>query len=616
MITPTASEKPASSIVKSSSWFRTADGKNYAFLFLLVSSLFLLWGVCNGMIDVLNKHFQDSLQLTKAESACVQLANYLGYLVMALPAGILAVRFGYKGAIIIGLALVALGALWFIPATQIGTYWAFLFGIFLLAAGLPCLETVCNPYATLLGPPQSGTPRINLAQSANGIGWMIGPVLGGYFVLSATGEPITNNATLFEPYLIIGAVVAALILLFAVTNVPDLHNIEETKIEAGNGAVAIRVKPLWKRWHFILAVAAQFFYVAAQTGVFSFFINYVAMDTPVLSRNKAKSLQEYANGLHNVFRIPMTAMTYPAALFSAGDISNVSALVNKLQHDQDSKTRPVSEFIWNSFSTNRAFLASSDFGALALKMNAPASIAQSATELDKEAQEKKQAILVNGLNQILQTNSLFSAVAASSMVLPDAQRRLVESKSLGEELVRANRAFLEEMYSADIIPRSLYLDSSFFRITDRGASVLLSFGGFALFLLGRITGSLALRVFRPHLMLALYSALNILMMVLVMESWGWLSVAGLFLSFFFMSITYPTIFSLGIHGLGEKTKIASSFIVMSIAGGAFMPLLMGWMADQWGMRIGFGMPLGCFIFVALYAALWKKLESKDSEGGV
>lgn len=616
MITPTISEKSANPTAKSSSWFRTADGRNYAFLFLLVSSLFLLWGVCNGMIDVLNKHFQDSLQLTKAESACVQLANYMGYLVMALPAGLLAVRFGYKGAIIVGLSLVALGALWFIPATHIGTYWAFLFGIFLLAAGLPCLETVCNPYATLLGPPEAGTPRINLAQSANGIGWMIGPVLGGYFVLSATGEPITNNSTLFEPYLIIGAVVVGLIVLFVLTNVPDLHNIEETKARAANGTIAIKVKPLWKRWHFILAVAAQFFYVAAQTGVFSFFINYVAIDTPMLNQKQANALQGYSNGLHNVFRIPLTPMTYPAALFSPGDIANVSALVDKLQHDPDSKTRPVSEFIWTSFSTNRAFLASSSFGAIALKLNAPASIAQSAAELDKDIQQKKEAILVNGLNQILQSNSLFAAVAASGMVLPDAQRQLVESKPSGEELVRANRTFLEEMYSANAIPRNAYLKSPFFRITDRGASVLLSFGGFALFLLGRITGSLALRVFRPYLMLALYSALNVVMMVLVMETWGWLSVAGLFLSFFFMSITYPTIFSLGIHGLGEKTKIASSFIVMSIAGGAFMPLLMGWMADNWGMRIGFGMPLGCFIFVALYAIFWKKLESRDSEPGV
>jgi FHS family L-fucose permease-like MFS transporter len=133
-----------------------------------------------------------------------------------------------------------------------------------------------------------------------------------------------------------------------------------------------------------------------------------------------------------------------------------------------------------------------------------------------------------------------------------------------------------------------------------------------LFLIGRITGSFALRVFAADRMLAIYSAANILMMILTMNAWGWLSVAGLFLSFFFMSITYPTIFSLGIHGLGEKTKIGSSFIVQSIVGGALMPFVMGWLADNWGMRIGFLMPLLCFIFIAFYGALWRKLEARDS----
>jgi fucose permease len=595
MITPTTTTP---STGKSASWFRTADGKNYAFIFLLVSSLFLLWGVCNGMIDVLNKHFQDSLHLTKAESAFVQLANYMGYFIMAIPAGLLAVRFGYKGAIIIGLGLVALGALWFIPATHIGTYWAFLFGIFLLAAGLPCLETVCNPYATVLGPPETGTPRINLAQSANGVGWMIGPVLGGFFVLSSTGQPITNNSTLFEPYLIIGAVVVALLFIFAMTKVPDLHNVEESKVETSTG---IAVKPLWQRWHFILAIAAQFFYVAAQTGIFSFFINYVAMDTPALTRGQASSLQSYADGLHNVFRIPATSMTYPAALFSANDITNTSPLITKFYNDPDPKTRPLSQFIWNQFGTNRDFLAPQ---SLSLGTTPPAT--------DQDTQQKIQNTLVDGLNGILQTNSMFTMVGSSGMVLPDDQRKLVDSNPAGDQTVVANRQFLEDMYSADLLGRSHYLAAPVFRITDRGASMLLSFGGFALFLLGRITGSIALRAVKPHLMLALYAGLNILMMICVMNAWGWLSVAGLFLSFFFMSITYPTIFSLGIHGLGEKTKIASSFIVMSIVGGAFMPLLMGWMADNWGMPIGFGMPLGCFIFIAFYGAMWKKLESRDA----
>jgi len=596
---------------RSTSWFRMPDGTNYAYVFLIVCSLFLLWGVCNGMIDVLNKHFQDSLNLTKAESAWVQFANYMGYFFMAIPAGLLAVRFGYKGAIIIGLALIALGALWFIPATHIGSYWAFLLGLFLLAAGLPCLETVCNPYTTVLGPSASGAARINLAQSTNGIGWMIGPMLGGYFVLSATGEPITTNADLWKPYLIIAAMVLVILFVFAVSKVPDLHNIEVSKVETGGGVV--KVKPLWKRWHFVLAVAAQFFYVAAQTGIFSFFINYVATDTPALTQPQANSLQGYANGLHTVFRIiPPTQMTYPAALISVNDITNLSAFVAKLRNDQDPRTQPVSEFIWNQFSTNRAFLAASSFAAGADEIQAPSSIKASAAELDQQVEKQKRTILINGLNQILQTNSLFAAVRASGVVLPETQRKLVESHPFGEQLARANRQFLEDTYSSSLIGRSPYLSSPLFRITDRGASLLLSFGGFLLFLVGRITGSFALRIFRADRMLALYSAANIVMMILTMNAWGWLSVAGLLLSFFFMSITYPTIFSLGIHGLGEKTKIGSSFIVQSIVGGALMPFVMGWLADNWGMRIGFLMPLLCFIFIALYGASWRKLEARDA----
>lgn len=608
MITPTTT---GSTAAKSTRWFRTADGKNYAFIFLLVSSLFLLWGTCNGMIDVLNKHFQDSLHITKAESAFVQFANYMGYFLMAIPSGLLAIRYGYKGAIIIGLSLIALGAFWFIPATHIGTYWAFLMGLFILAAGLTCLETVANPYTTVLGPPESGAARINLAQSANGIGWMIGPILGGFFVLSATGEPVTSDKDLYKPYLIVAVIVSLIALLFIVSKVPDLHNVEETKVEAHHGTVG--VKPLWKRWHFVLAVAAQFFYVAAQTGIFSFFINYMAADSPTMGQNGANGLQSFANGLHKVFRLPPAQMTYPAALFTANDVTHLTAFVAKLQNDADPKTRPISQFVWSQFTTNHDFLASPSVAANAAEVNAPSAIRDSAAELDQQIAHEKMAIFVKCLNQLLQANSLFAAVRSSDLVLPDEQRKLVESNPAGEQLVRANRAFLENIYSADLFARSPYLNAAQFRITDRGASVLLSFGGFLLFLVGRITGSLALRVFKPHLMLALYSAANVLMMILVMNQWGWVSVAGLFLSFFFMSITFPTIFSLGIHGLGEKTKIGSSFIVQSIVGGAIMPLWMGWLADHWGMRVGFLMPLLCFVFIAFYGAVWKKLEARDAK---
>ena len=130
--------------------FRARDGRSLAVTFALVTSLFILWGFCNGMIDILNKHFQDSLHISKFESGFVQFANYIAYFLMAIPAGLIAKRFGYKGGILVGLLLIATGAFWFIPATRIGAYWAFLTGLFIIAAGMTCLETIANPYATVL----------------------------------------------------------------------------------------------------------------------------------------------------------------------------------------------------------------------------------------------------------------------------------------------------------------------------------------------------------------------------------------------------------------------------------------------------------------------------------
>src|SRR5271156_5807263 len=181
--------------------FRGANGRNYAITFALVSTLFFLWGFCNGMIDVLNKHFQNSLHISKAESGFVQFANFIGYFFMAIPSGLLAKRFGYKGGIVIGLVLIASGAFFFIPATWIGTFAAFLACLFILATGLTILETIANPYTPVLGPPVSGAARINLAQTCNALGTFFGPLIAGTFILSSTGEVNTSNSTLFIPYL-------------------------------------------------------------------------------------------------------------------------------------------------------------------------------------------------------------------------------------------------------------------------------------------------------------------------------------------------------------------------------------------------------------------------------
>ena len=196
---------------KKEGFFVTDDGRNVIFTFILVSSLFLLWGICNGMIDVMDKHFQDELHLSKSQSAWVQFAHYLGYFLMSLPAGWLATRLGYKGGIIAGLLMVAVGGFWFIPATHIAAFWAFLLGVCVIASGLTFLETVANPYTTVLGHPRYAAARINLAQSCNGVGWIFGPILGSLFFYSkdAAGNS-TGSQTLYIPYVGVAVVVIVL----------------------------------------------------------------------------------------------------------------------------------------------------------------------------------------------------------------------------------------------------------------------------------------------------------------------------------------------------------------------------------------------------------------------
>src|SRR5262252_4984257 len=260
-------------------FFTTNDGKNVLVTFILVSSLFLLWGVCNGMIDVMDKHFQDELHLSKAQSAWVQFAHYLGYFLMSLPAGWLATRLGYKGGIIAGLLLVAVGGFWFIPATRIEAFWAFLLGVCVIASGLTFLETVANPYTTVLGHPRFAATRINLAQSCNGVGWIFGPILGGVFFYSRNAAGVsTGSQTLYIPYVAVAVLVIVIAVIFYFANVPDIKMEDDYHLDDETAPAASR--SIWSHPHFVMAVAAQFFYVAAQAGIFSFFINYMTTETP------------------------------------------------------------------------------------------------------------------------------------------------------------------------------------------------------------------------------------------------------------------------------------------------------------------------------------------------
>src|SRR5512137_2017594 len=182
--------------------------------FILVTSLFFLWGFAHGCLDVLNKHFQELLNMSKAKSAFVQFVFYGGYFMMAIPAGLLMQKFGYKKGIIFGLLLFAGVAFLMLPATIIQTFGSFLLPLFIIACGLTCLETAANPYTTVLGPPESGERRINFSQSFNGLGWIAGPLVGGVLIFSvASGNNENKFSSIALPYMLIGTLVLIVALL-------------------------------------------------------------------------------------------------------------------------------------------------------------------------------------------------------------------------------------------------------------------------------------------------------------------------------------------------------------------------------------------------------------------
>jgi len=392
--------------------FSSPSGKSYLFPFMLVTSLFLMWGIAHGLLDTLNKHFQEAFTMSKAQSGLVQFSTYIAYALISIPAGLFMKKYGYKKGIILGLSLYALGAFGFVPAALLHSSTPFLVALFVVACGLCILETAANPYSTVLGPKESAAQRINLSQSFNGLGWILGPFIGGLLILGATPG---DTMALSKPYLILGACTLIIATLFFFTKLPNIVEADDYPATAG-GDTVVR-KSMWAHKHFVLAVVAQFLYVAAQTGVFSFFINYV-----------------------------------------------------------------------------------------------------------------------------------------------------------------------------------MELDAT---ITKVKASQLLAFGGMFLFMIGRLSGSFIMSKFRPDKLLAFYSLMCSIAMILVISQLGKVSLYALYTTFFFMSIMFPTIFALGVSKMGDYTKKASSYIIMGVAGGAFAPMLMGYIGAQ-TMAIGFIIPLVCFLYILFY----------------
>lgn len=278
---------------KHTSLFNTADGHNYLWPFILVTTLFFLWGFAHSILDVLNKHFQETLHIDKTQSALVQAVVYGGYFLMALPAGWIIRRFGYRTGVIAGLMLYGVGALLFIPGGSIQSFPFFLLSLFIIGCGLTCLETAANPYVTVLGDSEGAEQRINLSQSFNGLGWIVGPLVGGYFAFSQGG----GNISL--PYAVIGVVVLCVAFIFTRVKLPE---VEAAEVETTT--VRCAEKSIWQHRNFVWGMAALFLYVAAQTGINSFFINYVTETSPTISNDTAAMLLGYGGmGLFMVGRM-------------------------------------------------------------------------------------------------------------------------------------------------------------------------------------------------------------------------------------------------------------------------------------------------------------------------
>ena len=391
--------------------------------FILVTSLFFMWGLANNLTGILIPHLRKALELSNTQSTLVDTAAYLAYFIAAIPAGLLLKKVGYKNGILIGLIVFSLGCFLFVPAANTRDFALFLGGAFIIGIGLATLETAANPYATKLGPEETATTRLNFAQSFNGLAATAAPFLGTIFILSGKDY---SQETLGEaerlaylqmeansvkgPYITIGITLLVLAILFSLVKFP---NVEDKQQNGGSFTGAWR-SPLL-RW----AVLAQFFYVGAQVCVTSFFI-----------------------------------------------------------------------------------------------------------------------------------------------------RMAMEGGGM----------------------------------TEKEAGSYLGIYGL-LFMIGRFAGTALTRIIPAAKLLAIYAAISFALCLITIQLEGNLVVFALGALGFFLSIMFPTIFALGIQGLGENTKPGSSLLVMSIIGGAIFPVIMGYLIDNAGdqIQVGYYVPLSCFIIIFLFA---------------
>lgn len=263
---------------------RGFTGKKYLVPFILVTSLFFLWGLANILNSALISHFQPLFNISRSMALLVETAFYFGYFLIAVPAGLFMEKQGYKRGIILGLLLYAAGAFLFIPAAETLTFGFFLCALFVIAGGLAFLETAANPYVTILGNPKTATQRLNLSQSFNGVALIVGPVLASQLIFAGNeGELVTlaskqkAAAAVIVPYIGIGAVVLLVAFLFSLTKMP----------EPAKGAKLRFNSSIFKHKHLTRGVIAQFFYVGAQASIWGLTIDYVIHLLPGVSKEAA-----------------------------------------------------------------------------------------------------------------------------------------------------------------------------------------------------------------------------------------------------------------------------------------------------------------------------------------
>ena len=432
----------------------TKKNHTLLFAFIMVASLFFIWGFCHAMLDVLNKHFQNILHVSKTQSGFIQTSVFGAYFLLAFPSALLIRRIGYQKGILLGLVVVAIGAFLFIPAgLWFQTFWSFLLALFVLSSGLACIETAANPYVTVLGPKDGAAARLSVAQAFNSVAYIIAPTVGGALIFGkrhVAGTPVDFRGLLI-PYVVLGCVVLVVFGVFWFIKLPSIDGGSESKGMPVEDA-SVHQAPLSRQPHFVWGIATQFLYIAAQVGVNAFAVNYI--------------------------------------------------LENAITKDASGATLTDSLFAWYGSLTNAA-----------------------------------------------------SPEATAAYVITIAM---------------------------------------------------------ILYATGRFTGAAITRVIKPNILLSLYGIANCIIILLVMADIKHMSWKALPFCWLFMSIMFPFIFAMSLRNLGEKTKLAASFQIMSIVGGAVAPPLMGWLADQYhSMAICFILPLIGFIAPTIYGFAYPRLLEKS-----